>query len=61
LAEEDDRIVVGERDATAAERLRCARDGFRRGGFGQHFHLAGVADVPVLAKFTGQITAGGTE
>jgi hypothetical protein len=58
---EDDRVVVGERDAGAAERLRGRGDVGGGGHVGQGVDLAGGGDLPVLAEAAGQVAPGGTE
>ena len=54
---EDDRVVVGEGDAAAAEILGGAGDDLGRGGVGQGVDLAGFGNIVVLAELTGQIAA----
>src|SRR5262249_42740559 len=44
--------------ATAAEGLGGVGDGFRGGLVGQGVQLAGLADVPVLAKPAAEVAAG---
>jgi hypothetical protein len=58
---EDDRVVVGERDAAAAQLLRRPCDDLRRRLIREGVDLARLADVPVLAEPTAQVAAGGTE
>jgi hypothetical protein len=39
----------------------CFGDKIRRGAAHQRVHFPGLADIPVLTEFAGQITAGGAE
>jgi hypothetical protein len=57
----DDRVVVGERHAPAAEPVGGLGDDLGGGLVGQGVGLAGLADVPVLAELAGQVAAGGAE
>ena len=58
---EDHRVVVGEGHALAAMMFCGAGDGLRRGLVHQAVHVAGLADVPVLAELAGQVAAGRAE
>ncbi len=53
---EDDRIVVREGHAAAAQAFGSPGDGLRRGRIGERVHLTGLADVPVLAEPAGKVT-----
>src|SRR5207245_7020504 len=59
--QEDGRVVVGERDAAAAELLRPARDLFRGRGVRERIHLARLRHVPVLAEPAAEVAARGSE
>src|SRR5262249_55494722 len=61
VLEEDDRVVVGERDAPAAESLGFFRDLLRAGPVGERVHLARLRHVPVLAEAAAEVAAGGAE
>jgi len=58
---EDHRVVVGERHTAAAEVGGCLGDRLGRGFGLQSLHVAGLADVPVLAELAGQVAADGAE
>ena len=58
---EDDRVVVGERDAAAAVIDCRLRDRFRRRLVGQPIHVLGLRDVPVLAELAREVAARGAE
>ena len=55
---EDDRIVVGKGDGTAAAAQGRRGQVFGGSGIGQGIHLARFADIPILAELAGQIAAG---
>lgn len=55
------RIIVSESYAAAAVCICGFGNHFRRSAFGEKVKFSGFADVPVLAKFTGEITSSGTE
>ncbi len=55
------RIIVSESDAAAAVCICGFGNHFRRSAFGEKVKFSGFADVPVLTKFTGEITSSGTE
>ena len=57
----DDRVVVGEGHALAAMLLCGNGDGFGGSLVHQAVHIAGFADVPVLAELACQVAAGGAE
>jgi hypothetical protein len=52
----DNRVVVSKGDALAAVFLCGYGGGFWRSLIQQSIHVSGFTDVPVLAKFTGQVT-----
>src|SRR5207247_8943542 len=54
-------IVIGERDAPAASRLRGASDHLRRGLVHQRVRRARLGEVPVLAELAREVAAGGAE
>src|SRR5205823_1832114 len=54
---EDNRIIVGESDRSAAELLRCQRDLLRRRRVRELVPLARLGDIPVLAKPAPEITS----
>ena len=58
---EDDRVVVGESDALAAQVFGDLGDLFRAGRFHQPVHVLRFRDIPVLAELAGQVAAGGAE
>src|SRR6059036_3027784 len=55
----DDRVVVGERDAPAAESLRRRRHRLRRCRLAERRDLARFGDRPVLAELAAEITSSG--
>ena len=55
------RIVIGERHRIAAGAKRCLRDSVGRGPIGEVVDLARSRNIPVLAKFAAEITAGGAK
>ena len=61
VLEEDDRVVVGERDAARPELGCSAGDHVRRRGVGERVGLLRLRDVPVLAEAAGEVAAGGAE
>jgi hypothetical protein len=58
---EDDRVVVGERDAAAAQLLRRPCDDLRQRLIREGVDLARLADVPVLAEPAAQVATRGAE
>ena len=58
---EDHRVIVGERDRSAPEPLRCERDLLGRRGVGELVPFAGFGDVPVLTKPAAEIASGRAE
>src|SRR5205814_3486398 len=58
VLQEDGGVVVGERDAAAAQLLRLARDLLRSRRVGEDVHLARLRHVPVLAETAAQVAAG---
>src|SRR5467141_933909 len=61
VLEEDGGVVVGERDAAAAQLLRLAGDLLRSRCVGEDVHLARLRHVPVLAETAAQVAAGRTK
>jgi len=57
ILHEDDWIVVGVRDAGAAEPPGSRGECARTGAVGERIHLARLTHVPVLTELAGQIAA----
>src|SRR5439155_951381 len=61
VLEKDDRVVVSEGDARAAERLCRRSDQLGRRRVGERVELARLRDLPVLAEAAGEVAAGRSE
>ncbi len=59
--QEDDGIVVGIGNATTAGVFGHVGDICGGGLVGESVHVGGFGDIPILAKFTGQVTPGGAK
>ena len=57
VLEKDDRVIVGVRDALAAELLGCLGEMLGARTIGQRVHFTGLGHVPVLAELAGEIAA----